>query len=217
MATPLAGLRRLLDRPLAPSPKAPAGQGEERCDLCAQALAGEHPHLVNVETRRLLCACRACALLFTHGGAGKGKIRAVPDRYRRIGDVVLDEATWERLKIPVRTAFLFTSSGAGKVVAFYPSPAGATESLLALDGWEELVAKNPVLAGMEPDVEALLVHGPRDAGFEAYLVPINACYELVGRVRQTWRGFDGGAGWDEIAAFFATLRERSVEVGATAS
>jgi hypothetical protein len=211
LAPPLSGLRRLIQR-LPGSSRAV----DEKCDLCGEALYDEHPHLVNVESRRLLCACRACALLFTHEGAGKGKIRAVPERYRRIVDVALDDATWERLRIPVRTAFFFHSSPADRTVAFYPSPAGATESLLALDEWAELRAANPVLATLQPDVEALLVHGPREGGFDAYMVPINACYELVGRVRKSWRGFDGGPlAWDEIAGFFASLRARSEEVQAS--
>ncbi len=41
--------------------------------------------------------------------------------------------------------------------AYYPSPMGATESLLRLEAWKELEAANPVLATLEPDVEALLV------------------------------------------------------------
>ena len=27
---------------------------------------------------------------------------------------------------------------------------------------------------------------------QSYLVPIDACYEFVGRLRMLWRGFDGG-------------------------
>ena len=45
-----------------------------------------------------------------------------------------------------------------------------------------------------PDVEALLdpSRGPRRDEFSCHLVPIDACYELVGRLRLLWRGFDGG-------------------------
>jgi len=32
----------------------------------------------------------------------------------------------------------------------------------------------------------------RGTRIEAYLVPIDACYELVGQLRRLWRGFDGG-------------------------
>ncbi len=53
------------------------------------------------------------------------------------------------------------------------------------------MAAAPGLATLQPDVEALLVHsGDREA--EAFLVPIDVCYELVGHLRMLWRGFDGG-------------------------
>jgi hypothetical protein len=46
----------------------------------------------------------------------------------------------------------------------------------------------PVVADLRPDVEALLLR----RGGDSYLVPIDVCYELVGRLRRLWRGFDGG-------------------------
>lgn len=203
MADALAALRRF-------SRRAPAPRPGERCDLCARPIEDEHPHVVNVETRRLLCACRPCWLLFAAAGDGGGKLRQVPSRVVRLDGFALDRAAWERLEIPVHTAFFLRSSASGKAAAFYPSPAGATESLLPLDAWEALVAANPAASAALPDVEALLVHGPRERPFEAYIVPINACYELVGRVRRSWRGFDGGAAaWAEIDALFAALRARA--------
>jgi hypothetical protein len=167
--------------------------------------------VVDLETRALTCTCRACYLLFTREGAAGGKYRAVPDRYLHDPGFRLTEAQWERIQIPVRMAFFFENSSLGKVVAFYPSPAGATESQLPTDGWEQLVAENPAFAGVEADVEALLVNrSPDGAGFECFLVPIDACYELVGRVRRSWKGFDGGEEARlEIGGFFERLRERS--------
>jgi hypothetical protein len=65
---------------------------------------------------------------------------------------------------------------------------------------------------MEADVEALLVSRSTN-GFECFLVPIDACYELVGRVRRSWKGFDGGQeAWADIESFFTSLRERSKQV-----
>jgi hypothetical protein len=177
--------------------------------LCGVPIPPEHRHLVNLETRGLLCACRPCGLLFTQAGAGK--YRAVPERYVLARDLVLTEAQWESLQIPVSIAFFFHNSALGHAAAFYPSPAGATESLLPLATWEELVKTNPLLSGLEPDVEALLVYKGSD-GFECYVVPIDACYELVGRIRLHWKGFQGGdEAWSEIDAFFAGLRQRSGE------
>ncbi len=104
-------------------------------------------------------------------------------------------------------AFFFHNSSLGRVAAFYPSPAGATESLLALDAWDALVAANPILKSLQPDVEALLVRAGDD--HEAFVVPIDACYELVGHMRRLWRGFDGGReAKDALDQFFSDLRAR---------
>jgi Family of unknown function (DUF5947) len=189
-------------------PRARAG---ESCELCAVAIADEHQHLVNVESRSLLCVCRPCYLLFSNSGAGGGKYRIVPERRLFLRHMRISDGQWDALQIPVAIAFFFHNSSLGRTVAFYPSPAGATESLLPLDTWEELLRANPLLAGMAPDVEALLTY-KRPSGCECYLVPIDACYELVGRIRQHWKGFQGGTeAWQAIDAFFAGLRARSAE------
>jgi hypothetical protein len=122
-------------------------------------------------------------------------------------------------------AFLTTGSDGG-VHCHYPSPAGATESLLTLEGWEELVEQNPILGQIEPDVEALLVnragetHEPSDAQtgvHEYFIVPIDACFELVGLIRVHWRGFSGGKqAWDRIGDFFNGLRSRADIMGGEA-
>jgi hypothetical protein len=201
-----AGLRRFLE----PVPEQRVAPGE-RCDLCAEPVPEDHSHVVNLDSRAILCTCRACYLLFTHEGAAGGRFRAVPERYLHDPGFRLDDAQWDALQIPVRIAFFFRNSSLERTVAFYPSPAGATESLLPLAAWEEVVAANPALAGLAPDVEAVLVRRTAD-GFESYLVPIDACYELVGLVRLHWRGFDGGEeAWRQIDGFFDRLRERCGE------
>ena len=99
------------------------------------------------------------------------------------------------------------------MLAFYPSPAGATESGLPLEIWDELVTANPVLGTLEPDVEALLVRRRRRRpDTECWIVPVDACYELVGRIRRHWKGFQGGQeAWLEIEIFFAGLFTRAEE------
>jgi hypothetical protein len=180
----------------------------ERCDLCGEPVAPEHRHLVDVESRRLLCACRACTLLFDRPAAGGGHLRLVPLRRRRLERFAFEDAVWERLRIPVQMAFFFDSSPAGRIVALYPSPMGATESLLALEAWDELAEANPVLRELEPDVEALLVSHARGM-HEHWRVPIDDCYELVGIIRSRWRGFSGGEDvWRAIALFFDDLPRR---------
>ena len=197
-----AGLRRFVERP-------PARRMGEMCEMCAAPLGDAHQHLVNLESRTLLCACRACYLLFVPEGAARGKYRAVPDRVRSQPGFRLDEGLWEALQIPVRMAFFFYNSALGRIVAFYPSPAGATESLLPLEAWQELTRANPGLENLAPDVEALLVYGRRGSGFSSFIAPLDACYELTGLVKRFWKGFDGGDEvWRQIEAFFAQLRSR---------
>ena len=190
----------------------PKKRAAEACEMCTQEIASEHRHLVNLESRSLLCACPACYLLFTHRGAAQGKYRAVPDRYLHLVAFKLSQTQWDQLQIPVGIAFFFLNSSINQIAAFYPSPAGATESKLALDSWRELADTNPILRQIEPDVEALLVLSRRGEKFDCFLVPIDACYELTGHVRQTWRGFDGGEqAWHEIDRFFEDLRANSRE------
>lgn len=206
MTPTLGALRRISrDRP----PPRVAG---ERCDLCAQPVPEPHGHLVHLEGRALMCACRPCYLLFA--GDADQRYRAVPDRYLRFRGVSADGPAFDALDIPVGLAFLFHNSVQERMVAFYPGPAGATESELPLRAWDGVRAAHPELATLRPDVEALLVRRstPGAASGSCHLVPIDVCYELVGRLRQGWRGFDGGSeARAAIAAFFATVEERSVD------
>ena len=124
--------------------------------------------------------------------------------------------------IPINLAFFFNSTPVGHVVALYPSPAGPTESLLTLDAWHEIVQANPILKEIEADTEALLVNRVGSArGYteaQYYLVPVDACYNLVGLIRAHWRGLSGGAKvWEEIAVFFNGLKERAIAVGEKAN
>jgi hypothetical protein len=180
----------------------------ERCEMCAEEIDERHGHVVNVEARGLMCVCRACYLLFTGEGAARGHYRAVPDAYSRVEPLALTPAQWGELGIPVSPAFFFDNSTLGRVAAFYPSPAGATESLLPLDAWQAIVDENAGLQDVTPDVEGVLILRKEDA-FECYRLPIDRCYELVGLLRLHWRGFDGGAEVHAaIEAFFDDVRAR---------
>lgn len=194
--------------------RAPAADGsataeqQERCELCGEPLLAEHRHLLDLESRRLLCACRACSMLFDRRAAGGGHYRLIPGRRLRLDDFELDDVAWERLRIPVEMAFFFFSSAAERVVAFYPSPMGATESRLELTAWAELQRANPALAAIEHDVEALLVNRARGKR-GGWIVPVDDCYRLVAVIRTRWRGFTGGKEvWTEIERFFDELDRR---------
>ena len=179
----------------------------ERCDLCSIELGPDHPHLVEPATRRLVCACQACAILFS--GAAETRYRRVPERVQYLPNFQLSDAQWEGLMIPINMAFFFQSSPAGKVIVLYPSPAGATESLLDFESWQEIVECNPVLQGMQEDTEALLVNRVQTA-HDYFIVPIDQCYRLVGLIRTKWKGLSGGTEvWEAINGFFAEMKARA--------
>src|SRR5919112_536202 len=194
------------------STKASAEAAKEYCDVCGEPIPSEHRHLLEVSTREIMCTCRPCSILFDSEAASEGRYRLVPGRHLFLEDFQMSDVQWESLRIPVDMAFFFYSTPAERVVAFYPSPMGPTESLLKLGAWEELERHNRVLEGMERDVEALLVNRVR-AAREHFLVPIDECYSLVGLIRMHWRGLSGGRDvWEEIGRFFERLRERSKSV-----
>jgi Family of unknown function (DUF5947) len=203
--------------PAAPPPAAsPAGAtqpgraGEEHCEFCATGIPAGHGHVADLEQSSLMCACRACYLLFTQPGAGRARYRSVPDRYLRDPDRVLTPAEWDELQIPVGLAFFLYRSEPGELGCFYPSPAGATECALDLPAWQRLAAAHPLLGQAEPDVEAVLISQDDSAGLEYFIVPVDACYELAGRMRMLWRGFDGGTeARQSIAEFLAGVRKRA--------
>jgi hypothetical protein len=184
---------------------------EDLCELCAAPAGERHRHVVDLERRAVRCACATCATLFVHPGAAGGRYRTIPERVAVDPDFHLTQEQWAELQIPVGLAFVFESSASGRRVAIYPSPAGAMESELPLEAWRELARANPLVASAEPDVEALLVHGERgEASLDCFLVPIDLCYELVGRIRRRWKGLDGGdAVRAELADFFDGLRARA--------
>lgn len=205
-----------------PSTRSGSAGGEDRtprpamevCEVCGAPMAEEHGHLVNMVRRSVMCVCRNCYLLFTHEGAGGGRFRAVPQRYVRLPEFAAASQEWESLQIPIGLAFLFRSSATGRVTAFYPGPAGATESELPLDAWDRLLRTVPALSNLSDDVEALLVRVGAER-CDAFIVPIDACYELVGRIRVSWSGFQGGDEvWREVDRFVIRAGERA-EAAAT--
>ena len=223
--TGVTGLRRFATRSSAapvgpaartaqgPSPEV-AGAAEtadaERCEMCREVLDGRHGHVVEIEQRSIVCACRACYLLFLSEGAAGGRYRSVPERVRHDPATPLDDADWNELQIPVAMAFFFVNSALGRVVAGYPSPGGMTECELDLAAWDRLVAAYPLFAAMTPDVEAVFVNRAESGG-EVFLLPIDQCYSLVGELRLRWQGFDGGAeAHAALAAFLAGLRSRAL-------
>jgi hypothetical protein len=185
-------------------------QAAERCEMCATPVGAEHSHVADLEHSSLACACRACYLLFT--GGAQTRYKAVPDRYLADADRVMSPAAWDLLEIPVALAFFLRTSRDGALAGFYPGPAGVTQCQLDLGRWDQLVAQYPLLGEPEADVEAALLSraAEMNGGVEYYVVPIDACYELAGRMRRAWKGFDGGAeARDSVAGFLSGVRQRA--------
>ncbi|SEO81397.1 DUF5947 family protein [Actinacidiphila rubida] len=198
------GLRRFLG---------PRREAEtERCELCSIEVGPDHRHLVDVERRSLACACQGCAVLFDRPGAGGGRFRTVPDRYLTDPGWHADPVRWQALRIPVEMVFFFLNSTLERTVALYPSPAGATENEVDQDAFEAAFDGTPLARELAPDVEALLVRRGSD-GDSCHLVPVDAAYQLVGRLRLHWQGFDGGReARQEIAAFFDDVKRKAQAV-----
>jgi hypothetical protein len=181
----------------------------ERCELCSAELAETHSHLLEQANRQILCACEACALLFCD--RADAHYLRIPRRILSLIELHMTDPQWESLMIPINLAFFYIDSTAGKVRAMYPSPAGATESALSLESWEEILSQNLHLQTMEPNVEAFLVNRVGSSP-EYFLVPIDECYRLVGLIRMHWKGLSGGTEvWQQIERFFTGLRARSTE------
>ncbi len=171
-----------------------------------RGVAPRHRHLLEVATRKIICACDPCALRFE---SAIGRFKLIPRDARALPGFQMTDAEWNSLALPINLAFFFHSTPAGKVVAMYPSPAGATESLLSLTSWETLVAANPPLGELQADVEALLLNRLGEAR-ESFIAPLDICFELVGLIRLHWRGFSGGEKvWQELESFFAKLRAQT--------
>ena len=179
---------------------------KERCELCSLALAHEHRHLLESATRKILCSCDACGLRFEN--VLDGRFKLIPRDVRALPDFQLTDPQWDALSLPINLAFFFYDTPSKKITALYPSPAGATESLLPLSAWESIVADNPILTTLMPDVETLLINRVNDRRFYC-IAPIDVCFELVGLIRLHWRGLSGGEEvWREIEKFFARVEAR---------
>ena len=195
------GLLQIHTAPTSHGTDAAAGR-EDHCQLCAAPLPAEHPHLVDIERRRLLCACSICS-------AVGGRYRRVPTRYVHESVMSLTSDEWDLLGVPVGLVFFVVNSHLNRTLACYPGPAGATESLLPLETWPALVERHEWLQQLAPDVEALLVRRTA-AEYRCYIVPVDACYELVGRIRRGWTGFGGGQALErEIDRFFAEIADKA--------
>ena len=176
---------------------------EESCELCGAAVSKNHAHLVEIEQRRIMCACAACAILFNENTR---RFRRIPSQVWTIPQGRITDAHWSALGIPINLAFLFRSSPNGQLIAQYPSPGGGIESVPPQDVWPQMLADEPRLEHLENDVQALLVNRLTEP-YEYLIAPIDRCFELIGLVRLHWQGFTGGTKLQkEVRTFFDRLR-----------
>jgi hypothetical protein len=184
-------------------PSAP--EDAEYCDLCGLLIGPEHRHLLHLTERRIVCACEACWAM----RSGEGDFRPTGNRTLWLQDVNIPDDLWASFQIPIGLAFFMHSTVTNCVVAMYPSPAGATESELRLDAWQRMLELNPVLHGMEHDIEGLIAN--RIAEPPAYLIaPIDECYALTGTIKAAWEGISGGAAVEAaVTGFFQRLEAKA--------
>jgi hypothetical protein len=188
-----------------------ARQTQERCELCGSNIASQHPHLLDLKNRQLICTCDACAILLS--GETHVRYRRVPPRVELLSNLQITDEIWDDLHIPIDLAFIYQSSQANSTVAMYPGPAGVIESLPPAEAWPFLVEMAPPLKTMRSDVEALLVNRLRPRN-DAFLVSIDECYKLVGLIRSKWHGLSGGGEvWKAVSAFFDDLHRRAAGRG----
>jgi len=193
--------------------------GVERCELCASPVAMEHSHLVDLHKRRLVCCCEACGSLFEvplDGGKSQelalARFKRVSTRWKKLGDVVMGRELAAELCLPVGLVFLMCSSPSGKAVGLFPGPLGIAEAEISDDGWAGVLERWSALQEMAADVEAIMLVNMRnvdEAG--VYLVPIDACFSLAGRLQGSSKGLDGGAEAGKVVADF--VRELTAKSG----
>ena len=184
---------------------------EELCEMCSAGLPEEHQHLMELSTRKLVCACDACAVLFS--GQASAKFKRIPRGVWFLRDFHMSDAQWENLRIPIELAYICRSSPQGQAIAYYPGPAGAIESLLSLQAWSDIEEANPILKKLVSDVMALLINrtgASQGIAPDFYAVPIDECYKLAGLIRMHWRGLSGGTEvWSQVNGYFASLKSKA--------
>jgi hypothetical protein len=204
-AQSVARMRSLARGGLPPRVSDSASPSAERCDICHAPVPDDHRHMLHLVDRRIVCTCEACWALHS----GDAEYRPSGMRTLWLEGFSCPDDIWAAFGIPIGLAFFMRSTVTGSVVAFYPSPAGATESELSLEAWGALVSKNPVLEQLETDAEALVVN--RISSPHQYVViPIDQCYALVGLIKSRWEGISGGSAIEEaVPEYFAALRARA--------
>jgi Family of unknown function (DUF5947) len=200
----VSGLRGLA-RPVVAGELPPRPSDTEVCDLCGTGIPADHRHLLHLGERRIVCACEACWAM----RSGEGDYRPTGNRTLWLAGLEVPDDLWATFQIPIGLAFFMESTVTGCIVAMYPSPGGATESELHFESWSRMRALNPVLEGLEADIEGLIANRLSDPAVYV-IAPIDRCYELTGTVKAAWEGISGGpAVLEAVSDFFERLRREA--------
>ena len=163
-----------------------------RC--AAEPIPEAHQHVVDLESRAMMCTCRPCYLLFTDSDAHL-RYRSVPDRYFSFADFELGPGPVGRAGNPGGPGILlpqFQARPDGRLLS-RARPAPPSPNFRWTPGRRAGGQPGPRRArpghGGPADPRPPARTGPPA---DCHLVPVDACYELVGRLRRVWRGFDGG-------------------------
>lgn len=193
----LAGLLRRLIR---------FDTAENACAFCQSSTAAHYRHLLDVPSRKILCACQQCA---SHVEPLEENFKLIPTTARRLSDFQMTDYQWDGLSLPINLAFFYRDNLSGEMAVVYPQPDGLVKDTLSNAQWAVLEEENPALAEMQADIEALLVNR---VGFarDYFIAPVDQCHELADRLLLRWRqGPDGEQAWGEIHEFFTALRKEA--------
>ena len=180
--------------------------------MCAEPIGEEHQHVVDLESRGLMCTCRACYLLFTARATPQLRYRAVPDRYLSFPDLAFGAGQWDELRDPGRAGVLLPQLRArtGRSRSTRARPAPPSPSCRWGLGPDR---RRPTRAG-HARARRRGAAGPRarpTASGRRVLPGADRRLLRAGRAAaDVWRGFDGGQeARAAIDAFFADVAARS--------
>ncbi len=168
----------------------------EHCDLCQEQVPDEHRHLYDTDGGEVLCACRACSLLFAGEEAAQGATgwcRGAASASRRSTRPAWACPSAWRSSCPPPTA---------RSAAHYPSPR-ATRCGGGPGGLGRSRGGLPACASCAPTWRRC--SSTRHGGRAALDRPVDDCHRVVAIVRREWRMSGGDRVWPAVEQFFAGL------------
>ena len=178
------------------APSRPARRWARAASCAAAPSAAEHRHLVDIAERSLRCSCVAVRAPVPAAGAalsrGARSLAARPGASRSTsapGRRCRSRCGWRSSSVsraapaePALGGVLSRARRRHRVDARRSTPGRS---------WPPRCRSRPPSS---PTSRRCSSPATATAASTAMLVPVAACYELVGRVKRCWRGFDGGDG-----------------------